>query len=175
MHLHLQAPVLPDIEVNIFIGGPCITVGEVLDLENHRFLVKLAQLRVLGIDHPAESRGQDIIDRYLAAILLDAHRSDLERCVGRFGNGNPFSSLHEGEVVFSPLGPHQVEFGKPHYHRFTEVLHKHPDEPYRFEITYHTDLLLVFGHRDLELVPLHRRLFPVRKRGVVGYLIDNIV
>ena len=73
MNFHPEAAILAEIKVHIPVCGACITVGQINYLKNHRLLVELPELGILGIDNPVESGRKNIVDRRLACIILDAH------------------------------------------------------------------------------------------------------
>jgi len=172
MYFHPEAAILPEIEVHIPVCRAGISVGKIKYLNNHRLFVELPELGILRIDNPVEARGKHIVDRFLASIILYTHRTDLKSAVLRLGNTDPLASLHEGEIVFSPLRPDQVKLGKPHYHRIVEIPEEHPHEPYRLEIADDSHAPLIFCNRYPELIPLHLRFGSVCHLDRRFYLIN---
>ncbi len=164
MHFHPQAAILTEIEIDVPVSCTGIPVGKIKDLKNHRLFIELPELGILRIDHSVESGRKHIVDRFLAGIILNTYRAYLKCAVLRLRDGNPLTSLHKGDVIFSPFGPDQVELRKPHYNRIAEVFQEHPHESDRLEVADDTYTPLIFRHRYLELEPFHLRF------GSVGHL-----
>ena len=66
-----------------------------------------------------------------------------------------FTRFQQGELVPSPLVPHQLEAGKTQHNRLFKASHKHPYESDGTEILNGTNARIKLIERHLELVPAH--------------------
>ena len=70
MNEHFQFLILPEVNVHVFISSPCISVGQVMYLENNGLFVQLGHLGLTRIDHPVDAGRKNII-----TVSLDAFSS----------------------------------------------------------------------------------------------------
>ena len=59
MNEHFKFLVLPQVNVHIFIGNPCIAIGQITNFKNNGLLIQLCNLGLTGIDNAVDSREEE--------------------------------------------------------------------------------------------------------------------
>ena len=74
MGKHLQAVVLAQVDVDVLVYGPCIARIQVGHFDAKCLFIILTELGLVGVNHTADARRQDVVHRFAITILLDVHR-----------------------------------------------------------------------------------------------------
>ena len=117
---HLQALVEAQVELGVAIHSAGVAGFEVAHLERERLLVELGGLSLPGIDDSGYSRRKHIVDRLCAVVLLDIHRTDVERAFSR-----SVGAAVEVVLICAPFAPHEFEGGKAQVGCLFEAGHEH--------------------------------------------------
>ena len=80
---HLDALVLAEIEGGVLIDCLRLARAQAVDRHSQSLLVALHELRLRRILLARDARRENIVDRHLVGVFLDAHSADGHRARGR--------------------------------------------------------------------------------------------
>ena len=121
---------------------------EVAHLERERLLVELCGLSLPGIYDSGYTGRKHIVDRLCAVVLLDIHRTDVERAFCR-----SVGAAVEVVLICAPFAPHEFEGGKAQVGCLFEAGHEHAGEADGGEVVDASHHLVGGAEGYLELVP----------------------
>ena len=168
--VELEVLVLAHVVVAVLVDSLGIARRQVFDHQGQGLLVLLHQLALSGVGVALDAWGQDVVDRLLAAVLLDADGADGHG--GTLGRG--FAGV-EGLLVAAPVTVHQVEGGQANDDGLLAVGEEHADEADAGEVVDVAHLRLVALQGDAEEIPVDLLLVAVAQGGGVDALVDDVV
>ena len=152
MYEELHPFVLAQVVIAVLVDGACILRSQILYLQGESLFILLAQLRLAGVCHTADTRRQHVSHRHTIPILFDVDGRDGQHtCLCRIGIGG-------SQVLFvsTPFATYQFQRTKAQDGPFLESGHVHTHETNGLEVTDRTDFSVVLFHRDLEQIPFDR-------------------
>ena len=167
---HLEVFITPQVQIGVLVNGTCVTRSQLLHRQRQGLLVVLQYLRLTRVDHAADARRQDVVDRFFLVVLLEidcAHFQHTTRFRCR--------SLIEGLLIGTPLSMHQVERCQTQHDGLAEACHEHSHEADGRKVRNAAFPPFILIHRDAEKIPCIVTHHAIPGLLACHALIDNVV